>query len=246
MLFIDRAWLVRRGVVAATLALAVFTISLLRSPALQPAASTEWQAGGPLTRADSPDDRVALTFDVTWQKQELTKILDILDQHGVKATFFVGGTFLQLHPDMVKEIARRGHEVGTLGQQIRDLSGLPETEILSNLLGSQSALAKILGGPVRYFRPPNGKAPPEVLRAAQQARLVTVTYALDSQDHLGLTAEQIVRRVVRQAQRGDIIRLTASDFVTETAEALPGILEGLNRRGFKAVPIPDLVPPEDG
>ena len=163
MLFIDRAWLVRRGVVVATLCLALFTISFLRSPAFQPTAATAWQADRPLTRADSPDDRVALTFDVTWQKQELAKILDILDQAGVKATFFVGGTFLQLYPDMVKEIARRGHEVGTLGQQIRDLSGMPENEIVSNLLGSQSALAKILGGPVRYFRPPSGKAPPEVL-----------------------------------------------------------------------------------
>ncbi len=246
MLLIDRAWLVRRGAVVASLCLALFTISLLRSAALQPASATPWQAGRPLTRADSPDDRVALTFDVTWQKEELSKILDLLDQAGVKATFFVGGTFLQLYPDMVKEIARRGHEVGTLGQQIRDLSGLPETEIISNLLGSQSALAKILGGPVRSSRPPNGRATPEVLHAANQARLVTVTYALDSQDHLGLPADQIVRRVVRKAQRGDIIRLTASDFAPQTAEALPRILEGLRRRGFKPVRVSDLVPLDDG
>ena len=107
-------------------------------------------------------------------------------------------------------------------------------------------MIKTLGGPVRYFRPPNGRATPEVLQAAHHARLVTVTYALDSQDHLGLTADQIVRRVVRKAQRGDIIRLTASDFATETAEALPRILEGLQRRGFKLVRVSDLVPLEDG
>jgi len=248
MLFIDRAWLVRRGVVVASLCLALFTISFLRSPAFQPASAgvDAETMEGPLTRADSPDDRVALTFDVTWQKTELTKILDELDAAGVKGTFFVGGTFLQLYPDMVKEIARRGHEVGTLGQQVRDLAGLPENEIVANLLGSQSALTKTLGGPVRYFRPPTGQAAPEVLHAARQARLVTVTYALDSQDHLGLTADQIVRRVVRGARRGDIIRLTASDFAPETAKALPRILEGLERRGFKAVRLSDLVPVDDG
>ncbi|MEW8978857.1 MAG: polysaccharide deacetylase family protein [Symbiobacterium sp.] len=247
MLFIDRAWLVRRGVVVASLCLALFTVSLLRSSAFQPTtAGAGGQIEGPLTRADSPDDRVALTFDVTWQKEELTKILNILDEAGVKATFFVGGTFLQLYPDMVKEIARRGHEVGTLGQQIRDLSGLPEHEIVANLLGSQSALAKTLGGPVRYFRPPTGQATPEVLTAARQARLVTVTYALDSHDHMGLTADQIVRRVVREARRGDIIRLTASDFAPETAKALPRILEGLERRGFRAVRLSDLVPADAG
>lgn len=242
LFYVDRVWLVRRGIVALTLCLGLFTLSFLRSSALQEVnASLEDR---PLMRADSPDDRVALTFDVTWQKGELTKILQILDEHEVKATFFVGGTFLHLYPDMVKEIARRGHEVGTLGQQIRDLSGLPETEIIANLLGSQSALAKTLGGPVRYFRPPYGPAAPEVMAAARQASLVTVTYSLDSQDYLDRKAEQIARRVVRGAQRGDIIKLTASDFSKETARALPEIIAGLKERNFQMVRISDLVPVE--
>jgi len=240
--YVDRVWLIRRGVIALTLCLGLFTLSFLRSPAFQQVNAD--LADKPLTRADSPDDRVALTFDVTWQKSELTKILQVLDEHEVKATFFVGGTFLHLYPDMVKEIAHRGHEVGTLGQQVRDLSGLPETEIIANLLGSQSALAKTLGGPVRYFRPPYGPAAPEVIAAAKEAKLVTVTFSLDSQDHLDRKAEQIARRVVRGAQRGDIIKLTASDFAKETAKALPEIISGLKERKFQLVRVSDLVPVE--
>lgn len=237
---LDRAWLLRKATVLAVVMLAFFTLSFLNSPAVAPTTTDPSEL--PLTRADSPDDRVALTFDVTWQKAELTKILTILDQAEVKATFFVGGTFLHLYPDMVKEIARRGHEVGTLGQRMQDLTGLPENEIISNLLGSQSALAKTLGGPVRYFRPPYGPAGPEVVRAAKQSKLVTVTFSLDAQDYLDRSVEQISRRVVKGAQRGDIIRLTASDWSPNTAKALPAIIAGLKERQMQMVRISDLVP----
>ncbi|MFZ5827872.1 MAG: polysaccharide deacetylase family protein [Bacillota bacterium] len=237
---LDRAWLLRKGTVLLILVLCFFTLSILSGPAFRQVSADPSER--PLTRADSPDDRVALTFDVTWQRQELTKILAILDEHQVKATFFVGGTFLHLYPDTVKEIARRGHEVGTLGQKMQDLTATPETEIISNLLGSQSALAKTLGGPVRYFRPPHGPASPEVVRAARQAKLVTVTYSLDSQDYLERSAEQIVRRVVRGANRGDIIRLTASDWSRETAKALPAIITGLKQRKMQMVRLSELVP----
>ncbi len=240
---LDRAWLMRKGTVLAIVILSLLTLSLLRGPAFRSATAEGADPTDlPLTRADSPDDRVALTFDVTWQKEELTKILAVLDAHQVKATFFVGGTFLHLYPDMVKEVARRGHEVGTLGQKIQDLSGLPEQEIISNLLGSQSSLAKTLGGPVRYFRPPQGPASPELVRAAKGAKLITVTYSLDGQDYLERSAEQIARRVVRGAKRGDIIRLTASDWSKETAKALPAIIEGLKERKMQMVRLSDLVP----
>lgn len=199
-------------------------------------------ADRPLTRADTPENRVALTFDVTWEKTELGKILAILQTNNVKATFFVGGTFLGLHGDVVRQMGEQGHEVGTLGQKIVNLSQLPELEVTSNLLASQSALAKMLGGPVRYFRPPQGDATPAIVAAARAANLTTVTHSLDSDDHLGLKAPRIVDRVVKRARKGDIIRLSASDWSPETAKALPAIIKGLQDRGLQMVKISELVP----
>lgn len=201
-------------------------------------------ADQPLTRANSPDSRLALTFDVTWGKDELAKILAALQAGEVKATFFVGGTFLTLNGDLVRQMAAAGHEVGTLGQKIVDLSGLSEQEVITNLLASQSNLTKAVGGPARYFRPPQGPATPEVVRAARAANLITVTQSLDSEDHIIRRADRIVKRVVSRAGRGDIIRLSASDWSPETAKALPGIITRLREKGFKLVTISELVPPE--
>jgi peptidoglycan-N-acetylglucosamine deacetylase len=207
------------------------------------AATGETEAELPLTRAASPDNRAALTFDVTWGQEELIKILATLDTHQVKATFFVGGTFLTLQGETVKQLAARGHEIGTLGQKIADLSSLPEQEITSNLLASQSSLSKLLGGPVRYFRTPQGPATPGVVKAARQANLITVSYSLDSYDQMGRRPDEITARVVRNAQKGDIILLSASDWSRDTNRALPAIIKGLRERGFKLVRLSELVPP---
>lgn len=196
----------------------------------------------PLTRAEITENRLALTFDVTWGTNELAKIQSLLDGHGIKATFFIGGTFLSLHSKAVKQLSAQGHEIGTLGEKIIDLSLLPEAEVSSNLLASQSALAKMLGGPVRYFRPPQGEATPAVVRAARTADLVTVAHSLDSMDFRGERAEVIVNRVVKRASKGDIVRLSASDWSPETAKALPAILKGIRDQGLEMVPVGQLVP----
>ena len=160
-------------------------------------------------------------------------------------SFFVGGTFLALHPDAVRQIQAKGHEVGTLGQRIDNLSTLSEQEITQTLLDSQSSLSKILGQKARYFRPPQGPATPTVVRGARQAQLITVTSSLDSEDHKGRTAAQITRRVVRGAHKGDIILLSASDWSPESSKALPAILKGLKERGLQIGRISDLVSVEE-
>jgi len=232
--------LVRRVAILLVLSLVTFAASTLGVRGwLRAVAEGEDR---PLTRANSPDDRVALTFDVTWGQDELLKILATLEAQRVQATFFAGGTFLSLNPELVRQISAKGHEVGTLGQKIVDLSVLPQAEVLSSLLASQSMLSKTLGGPVRYFRPPQGEATTSVVQAARSAELITVTQSLDAEDYLDRKAVDLAGRVVKRAVRGDIIRLTASDWSKETAKALPAIITGLKGRGFKFVLISELAP----
>jgi peptidoglycan/xylan/chitin deacetylase (PgdA/CDA1 family) len=225
----------------AFLALLIFLVALTTSVGGRALRTGAAPADEPLTHGNSADNLIALTFDITWGHEELAKIASTLDAHGVRGTFFVGGTFLAHSRERVKQLAVRGHEIGTLGQKIVDLSVLTEQEVATNLLASQSALSKALGGPVRYFRPPQGPATPEVVRGARTANLLTVTYSLDSEDHLGRSADQIARRVVRRASKNEIIRLSASDWSPETSKALPQIIKGLQERGFTLVTLSELV-----
>lgn len=197
----------------------------------------------PISRVDTPENRVAITFDVTWGEAQLSKILHLLEQEQVRATFFAGGSFLIEYPERIKAIVADGHEIGTLGQRIINLSALAEQEVRINLLAAQSTLEKALGMPVSYFRPPQGEATPSVVRAAREAKLRTITFSVDSGDTFGMNRDQIVRRVLRQVRKGDIVRFSASDFSPVTAEALPGIIQGLKQKGFSLVPVSELLPP---
>lgn len=238
MFFIVR--LRRRQLAAALFALSacLLVLAATQFPSMQAAAGVR-----PLSRADSPDDRVALTFDVTWGDTELKKMLASLDSEGVKATFFVGGSWVQNYPQGLQALERAGHEVGTLGQRIVDLTQLPAGQVSRQLLGAQDTAQQVLGHRVRLFRPPlAGRHNEAVLAAARGAGLVTVTYSLDSGDWRDTPAAKLVRGVVRGAKRGDIVLLTASDFNRQTAVALPEVIKGLKARGFKLVTVSQLLP----
>src|SRR5690554_5947010 len=66
----------------------------------------------PIYKVDTPEKKVAISFDATWGTENTQRLLDILDAFGVKTTFFLAGHWLEEYPEWVQEIARRGHEVG--------------------------------------------------------------------------------------------------------------------------------------
>lgn len=227
---------------AVFLAVLFCSVSFARAEYLIFAGTTGAVGEKPISRVTVTDNRLALTFDVTWGEMELAKILTILEQQQVKATFFTGGSFMIANPERVKMIAAKGHEVGTLGQRILNLSTLPEQEIRSNLLGAQSLMEKATGSAARYFRPPQGPATEPVMAAARDAGMQTITFSLDGGDTYGMNPDQIVKRVLRDARKGDIIRLSASDFSPATAKALPQILRGLKAKGIQLVTLSELLP----
>ncbi len=216
--------------------------SRLHAGRMLPAAGTL----APITRVDSLDERVALTFDLTWGDIELAEVLRALDAAGLKATFFVGHHWVANHPDLLQAMYASGHEIGTLGMKIIDLTHLSQDEVTQQLAAAQSLLQRTLGIGARLFRPPHSRWKPAVLAAAQSQGLYTVTASLDAEDAVWPppAADLIVRRVVRRAQRGDVILLNASDFARHTGDALPAIIKGLQGRGFKVVPVSQMLPVE--
>jgi len=221
-----------RLVIVLLLVATVFSISAISGRIFAAKVSEEV----PIQQISGVSDRIALTFDVTHGRNNLEKILPVLDQEGVKATFFVGGTFLNLYPETVRSLAEHGHEIATLGQLILDLSALPEAEVTSNLLGSQSVLTKTVGGPVRYFRPPYGPASPAVIRAAKTAGMWTVTSTNGGSMAHGSTSA-LIRDVRHSTQGGSIIRLSASDWAPETGAAVRDVLALFKEKGLRPVPL---------
>lgn len=111
---------------------------------------------GVIREMDRRDTSVAMTFDDGPSSHSTSKILDILDQHGVSATFFLIGENARRYPELAREVAARGHEVGCHSQNHLDFHWLSPRQIASELRICKETLEDIVGSPVESVRAPFG------------------------------------------------------------------------------------------
>lgn len=106
------------------------------------------------------------------------RTLDMLDRHEIKATFFVLGWIADQRPDLVREVARRGHEIGASGYFHRPLRGMSREEFRADVLRSREALERAGGQQVLGYRVADGWFGPGDLWALKE--LATLGFRYDS------------------------------------------------------------------
>ncbi|MEO7362867.1 MAG: polysaccharide deacetylase family protein [Gemmatimonadaceae bacterium] len=139
--------------------------------------------GRVLHRGRSGRCELALTFDdgpdATWTRP----ILDLLDAHGQRATFFVIGARVEKHPELLQEIARRGHEIGNHTWDHSYLTPLMHPEALTEeLVRSNQLIEHLTGQRVRWFRPPVGLVSPRVVSAVDHTSMEIVCWSATARD----------------------------------------------------------------
>ncbi|HIU90438.1 MAG TPA: polysaccharide deacetylase family protein [Candidatus Fimimonas merdipullorum] len=192
----------------------------------------------PIYSVDRQDNCVALSFDAAWGADKTRKIMDICDDYGVKATFFLVGFWVEKYPELVKEIHLRGFEIGTHSQTHPHMGKLTEEQCADELQASCKAIFDVTGQMPTLFRPPYGDYGNALMRVCSQLGLHVVQWSVDSLDWQGLSAEQIACRV-QKAQSGDIILChNNSDHITE---ALPLMLEWGKIKGLNFRPVGEVI-----
>lgn len=198
-------------------------------------------ASGTTVSITTEEKKVALTFELDRGEIQFREILRSLETEGVRATFFVAGTWGALHPDELKLIAREGHEIGLLGYRQIDLTGLPAAEIRSEIRNAQLVFGSAADQKPRLFRPPLGRWDGSVLRETSALGLTPVMWTVDSHDSQRVSPKYISRRLLSAAAPGAVFRLHAGDKATQTAAALPDLIRGLRSRGFEIIPAGELL-----
>jgi peptidoglycan-N-acetylglucosamine deacetylase len=183
--------------------------------------------------------RVALTFDDG--PTELTRdYLDVLERAGARATFFVIGDLCAKSPDLVDDMARRGHELAGHGYSHRPFPRLSELGLLADELDRTARL--LPPGPRRrpFVRPPRGAVSLGSLVTCARAGFTTVLWSLDSCDWRDKRADDVVDAVVgREVEPGAIVLLHEGQ--TWTLEALPTIVSKLKDAGHELVTVGELL-----
>jgi peptidoglycan-N-acetylglucosamine deacetylase len=189
-------------------------------------------AGGPLP--------VALTFDDGPWPHSTEQILTILTRRRTPATFFVVGRQVERYPELVRQELAAGMALGSHSySHPQPFDRLPVARIRDEITRGRRTLQPLAIHPVG-FRPPGGAASPAVTAAAQDSGDRIVLWSVDPADwQPGVTANQLVQRVLAAARPGAIVLLhDGGGNRSATVAALPAIIDGLRRLGLTLTVVP--------
>jgi peptidoglycan/xylan/chitin deacetylase (PgdA/CDA1 family) len=159
------------------------------------------QLFGPTICRTNSARKLAITFDDGPNPAITPKLLDLLDRHNAKATFFLIGRFVRECPALVKETAAHGHVIGNHTDTHPNLFMLAPTQIRAELTRCHDAISSTLDAPPKWFRPPFGMRNPWVIPEAQKLGYRTAMWTLIPGDWREKPADWLIRRMQSIAAR---------------------------------------------
>ena len=195
-------------------------------------------------RVETSQRVVALTFDDGPTRDKTAEVLRLLRERDVRATFFVTGGELEQNMDAGREIVADGHELGNHSYSHERMILVTPSYVRREVERTDELImAAGHTGPI-YFRPPYGKkflALPFYL-SRHDRTTITWDVELDSELAADADASAIMRRVMRRTRPGSIILLHVMyPSRAETMRAVPFIIEGLQRDGYRFVTVSELL-----
>lgn len=189
--------------------------------------------------------QIALTFDDVPDPRFTTKVLDILREQGVKATFFAVGSRVQKHPSLLRHIYQEGHLIGNHSYTHPLFKNRSVKQFEDEIVRTERIIHKTIGHRPQLIRPPYGEINEEQVKWAKKKEYTIVNWNVDSQDWKGLGKKKVMSNILDYAGPGSIVLQHAGGGVGSdlngTIEALPDIIKTLRARGYHFVTLDELL-----
>lgn len=193
----------------------------------------------PIYSVGTEEKKVSITFDVNWGENNTTEILDILDKYNVKATFFLIGNWIDDFPEEVKEIHKRGHEIGNHSNSHPDMSKISKEKIINELSVTDTKTIKTIGESTKLFRFPSGAYNNLSVETVNALGYHCIQWDVDSIDWRAEGEEKEYNRVMKNIKPGSILLFHTDG--KYTPKTLPRIIEDLKAKGYEFVKVGDLI-----
>lgn len=182
-----------------------------------------------LNRRSVSNKEIAITFDDGPHPNTLA-VLDILDKYRAKATFFCIGSQIEKHPEIIREICKRGHQIGNHTYSHANSFPLyPVSKMEEEIRKTNALILKETGVCTYLFRPPFGVTNPRIAKAIKHMGMESIGWNRRSYDTVS-TKEEALKRTVVKAMPGDVVLF--HDRLPEAAALLDSYLEILQRQHF--------------
>ena len=200
------------------------------------------EARRPIRQRANSEMKIALTFDDGPSKKYTDEILDILDEFGIKATFFVIGKCCNEAPEQLKRAYESGHEIGNHTYSHGHTLTLKDKEIRQEIRLTEETINGIIGCKPVIFRPPEGAYSSHIGEICEKLGYRTVLWSVDTCEWRRPSAEEIAKAVMENTASGSII-LCHDNVVgkSNTPEALRIFIPKLLRQGYEFVTVSELI-----
>lgn len=195
----------------------------------------------PIYSVDTDEKKIAISFDAAWGAEDFERIMEVLDAHDVKTTFFMTGGWVEANPDCVKELVERGHDLGNHSEHHYDMATLSKEEIESELMSVHDKVNELTGYDMKLFRPPYGSYNNEVIDTAYDCGCYPIQWSVDSLDWKDYGVQSIIDTVCNHDALGPGAIILCHNGAAYTADALDELLTNLQNEGYEFVKISDLI-----
>ena len=182
---------------------------------------------------------LSISFDAAWGNEDTQQLIDILGKYNIKATFFVVGAWVDKYPESVKALADAGHEIENHSSTHPHLPQCSSEQIRQELEDCNSKIEAITGTAPKFHRCPYGDYDNNSIRTIRSIGMEPIQWNVDSLDWKEITAPEITQRVMKNVVPGSIILF--HNAAIHTPEALPGIIEALQKDGYTLCTVSELV-----
>lgn len=182
---------------------------------------------------------VALTFDDG--PTEITpEILNLLEKHHQKATFFCIGKQIEMYPETAKNIVAQGHVIANhTFTHTNKMGFLSRKEVFSEIASTQKIIEEVSGNSPNLFRPPFGVTNPNIAWACKENRVEVIGWNIRSLDTVIESEDKILDRILNRLEKGSIILL--HDTSTKTLNVLERLLIIMEQKQIQSVTVDELL-----
>ena len=195
----------------------------------------------PIYSVDTDEKKISISFDAAWGAEDFPKIMEILDKHKVKTTFFMTGDWVEKYPECVKTLVKKGHDLGNHSATHPDMTKLSKEAQKEQILKVHNAVKELTGYEMELFRPPYGAYNNEVIRTCYEVKYYPIQWDVDSLDWKDLSASEIINKVCNHKSLDNGSIILCHNGAKHTAEALDEMLTILKEQGYEIVPISELI-----
>lgn len=160
---------------------------------------------GVIYAGNETTNKVGIMINVYWGTEHLEEMLNTLEKHQAKATFFVGGTWVQENPELLIKIKNLGHEIGNHGTNHKEHGKLSYNVNQKEIQDCHDKVLRVLNINMNLFAPPGGSYNQDTVKCATALNYKTILWTKDTIDWRDQNEELIYQRATENIQSGDLI-----------------------------------------